>query len=118
MIKRILLYTTENGKCPVQDFLDTLSEKVFKKIIWVINLVTELKSPPKTYFKKLINTDDIWECRIQLGSNSYRIFCFFDNNELIILTHGLVKKTQKTPPQEIEKAEKYKNDYFRRKNDD
>jgi len=66
---------------------------------------------PDTYFKKLTNTE-IWECRIQYGSNNYRILCFFDKGSIIILTHGFVKKTQKAPYNEIKRAEEYKSDYL------
>jgi phage-related protein len=59
-------------------------------------------------------TDDLWECRIKLGSNIYRIFAFWDGHQ-IVLTHGIVKKTQKTPLKEIEKAEAYKRDYWQSK---
>ena len=58
---------------------------------------------------------DIWECRIQFGSNAYRIFCFFDGHSGGGLTHGLVKKTQKTPSGKIERAETYKRDYLKRR---
>lgn len=114
MNREIILYTTENNECPVKDFLDSLPQKAFRKVSWVLTLVTELDNIPSTYFKKLKNSDDIWECRIRLGSNTYRLFCFFANGSIIVLTHGIVKKTQKTPKNEIKKAIKYKNDYIRR----
>jgi len=63
---------------------------------------------------KLAETEDIWECRIQFGSNAYRIFCFFLNNS-VVLTHGFVKKSQKTPAREIERAEAYRRDFFKRR---
>ncbi|MCP5103227.1 MAG: type II toxin-antitoxin system RelE/ParE family toxin [bacterium] len=114
MNREIILYTTENGDCPVKGFLDSLPGNIFKKVTWVLTLVSELERIPVTYFKKLKNGDDIWECRIQFGSNIYRLFCFFANDSIIVLTHGLIKKTQKTPKNEIKKAIKYKNDYMRR----
>lgn len=114
MKREIILYTTADGKCPVTDFLDSLPNKVFKKITWILNLVTELEKIPSVYFKKLINSDDIYECRISFGSNIYRIFCFFHKGTLVILTHGIIKKTQKTPQNEIRKAEEYKKDFLRR----
>ncbi len=70
---------------------------------------------PSTYFKKLVSTEEIWECRIQLGSNAYRIFCFFDGHSVVILTHGLIKKTQKTPQREIKRAEGYRRDHLQRR---
>lgn len=114
MIRKILFYETQDGKCPVKDFLDSLTEKVFQKIIWVLRLITEIERIPSTYLKKLKGSDDIWECRIQYGSNIYRLFCFFDDGSLIVLTHGIQKKTQKVPIAEIRKAEDYKKDYIRR----
>jgi len=111
----IIYYTTSDGKCPIGEFFDSLSDKVFQKISWVLRLVSEIETVPKAYLKKLVNTEDIWECRIQYGSNSYRLFCFFDKGSLIVLTHGIIKKSQKTPSIEIKKAETYKKDYYRRK---
>ena len=114
MRREILLYTAIDGKCPVKDFLDSLPEKVFQKVSWVLMLLTELDKIPSSYFKKMVNSDDIWECRIIFGSNSYRIFCFFHNGSVIILTHGIIKKSQKIPKNEIRKAEAFKSDFIRR----
>ena len=81
----------------------------------VLNLIEDLDIVPSPYFKKLVSTEEIWECRIQVGSNAYRIFCFFDGNSVVVLTHGLIKKTQKTPQQEIDRAEAYRRDYLQRR---
>ena len=115
MGKTIIFYRTADGKCPVQEFLDSLSGKVAQKIAWVLSLVEDLDVVPSTYFKKLVSTEEIWECRIQLGSNAYRIFCFFDGHSVVVLTHGLIKKTQKTPQREIERAEAYRKNYLQRR---
>ena len=69
---------------------------------------------PAQYFCKMSGTDDIWECRIKLGSNIYRIFAFWDTDE-VILTHGFIKKSQKTPPNEIKRAEEYKKEHLQRR---
>ena len=82
---------------------------------WVLNLIEDLDVVPSTYFKKLVSTEEIWECRIQLGSNAYRIFCFFDGHSVVVLTHEVIKKTQKTPQREIESAEAYRRDYLQRR---
>ena len=113
--KKIVLYTSESGRCPVADFLNTLTDKVVQKISWVLKLISQLDRIPTEYLKKLKTKDDIWECRIAMASNSYRIFCFFDNGSIIVLTHGIVKKSQKTPRNEIKKAIECKKDYLRRK---
>ena len=81
------------------------------KIIWTLELIEELERVPETYLKHLENTDGLYEIRVQQGSDIFRIFCFFDQGQLIILTNGFQKKTQKTPKKEIEKALKIKNEY-------
>jgi phage-related protein len=110
----VIFYRTIDGKCPVQEFLDSLSGKVAQKIVWVLRLLEDLDKVPSSYFKKLIGTEEIWECRIQFGSNAYRIFGFFMDNS-VVLTHGFVKKSQRTPVQEIERAEVYRRDFLRRR---
>ncbi len=115
MGKTVIFYRTVDGKCPVQNFLDSLSGKVAQKVTWVLKLLEDLDIVPASYFKKLIGTEDIWECRVPFASNAYRIFCFFEGNSVVVLTHGFAKKTQKTPRQEIEKAEAYRRDYLKRR---
>lgn len=66
---------------------------------------------PVTYLKHVENTDGLYEIRIQWGSDIYRIFCFFDEVQLVIITNGFQKKTQKTPKKEIELAIKIKTEY-------
>jgi phage-related protein len=109
-----LFYRTVDGKCPVQEFLDSLPGRVTQKIVWVLRLLEDMDIVPASYFKKLAGTEDIWECRIQFGSNAYRIFCFILNNS-VLLTHGFFKKSQKTPVREIERAEAYRRDFFKRR---
>jgi len=89
--------------------------KAAQKVVWTLSLLEELETLPAVYFKKLVNTDDIWEVRVSLGSDAYRIFCFFAGNSIVVLTHGLAKKTQKTPQREIERAEVYKREYLARR---
>ncbi len=117
MKKTVVFYRTKKDECPVQEFLDSLPGKVAQKVLWVLNLLEELDTVPSSYFKKLVNTDEIWECRIQAGSNTYRILCFQENNSIVVLTHGFAKKTQKTPQSEIDRAEEYRKDYLRRKHE-
>ena len=115
MGKTAIFYRTADGKCPVQEFLDSLPGKAAQKVAWVLSLIEDLDVVPSAYFKKLVSTEEIWECRIQLGSNAYRIFCFYDGHSVVVLTHGLIKKTQKTPQREIERAETYRRDYLQRR---
>jgi phage-related protein len=113
--RSVIFYKTVDGKSPIQDFLDSLPGKVAQKVTWVLNLLEDLDIIPSSYFKKLGGTEEIWECRIQLGSNAYRIFCFFVDSSVVILTHGFLKKSQKTPKHEIEKAEAYRKDFLKRR---
>ena len=94
-----------------EEFFVKQREKVKAKIIWTLELIEELERVPETYLKHLENTDGLYEIRVQQGSDIFRIFCFFDQGQLIILTNGFQKKTQKTPKKEIEKALKIKNEY-------
>lgn len=70
---------------------------------------------PAQYLKKLSNTEDIWEIRITLGRNTFRLLGFFDGSRVIILTNGFAKKSQKVPRNEINVAEQRKRDYIWRK---
>lgn len=115
MSREVIFYTTSTGKCPVEEFLDSLEISVVKKIAWTLKIIEEMDFVPKTYFKKLVSTDGIWEVRIKSGTNIYRLFSFWDKNNLVVLTHGIIKKSKKTSKNDINKAETYKTDYFRRK---
>lgn len=94
-----------------QDFFEKQREKVKDKIIWTFDLIEDLQRVPETYLKHLENTDGLYEIRVQQGSDIFRIFCFFDHGQLVVLANGFQKKTQKTPKQEIEKAIKIKEEY-------
>lgn len=96
-------------------FLILCPGKVAQKVTWVLKLLEDLDVVPASYFKKLVGTEEIWECRVQFASNAYRFFCFFEGNSVVILTHGFAKKTQKAPRHEIEKAEIYRRDYLKRR---
>jgi phage-related protein len=97
------------------DFYNSQTKEVQDKIDWVIGLVRGLPVVPKKYFDHLSGTDGLFEIRIQLGSNIYRVFCFFDEGNLVILLSRFQKKTQKTPTKEIKKAERLKGEYYEEK---
>lgn len=113
--RQIILYRTASGQNPVEDFLDQLPPKSAQKIAWVLQLVEDLDRVPSKYFKKLVNTQDLWEVRDSAGSNIFRLIGFFDGPKIVVVAHGFQKKTQKTPKRAIEIAEERKKDYFRRK---
>lgn len=112
MKRQIIFYKTNNDKCPVEDFLDSLDDNTVSKILAILKYVEDFDIIPEKFFKKL--TTEIYEIRIKYENNIYRILCFFHINSLVILTNGFQKKMQKTPRNEIDLALKYKNDYIRR----
>jgi phage-related protein len=113
-MRAIVFYKTENGRCPVEDFLDSLTAKQARKVTWVMALVETLDVVPKQYFKKLESTDGIWEIRADLGNDTFRLLGFMHKGNLVILTNGFAKKSQKTPASEIELAEQRKKDHLAR----
>ena len=114
MGRSLVFYRTERGQCPVGEFLDSLPPRVAQKVTWVLKLLQELDIVPGQYFKKLSATDEIWECRMVFSGNTYRILCFLHGSNRLVLTHGFMKKTVKTPGEEIANAERLKADYIRR----
>lgn len=114
-MREIRFYETASGQRPIEDFLDQLSSKQAQKVTWVLKLIEELDRVPSNYFKKMVNTDELWEVRAAIGSNIIRLIGFFDDPDLVVLAHAFQKKTQKTPKQVIKTAEERRKDYFRRK---
>ncbi len=94
------------------DFYNKQDIIVQKKIDWTINLVKVLKIVPTKFLSHMKNTDGLWEVRVKAVNGIYRIFCFFDDGNLVILLSGFQKKTQKTPKKEIKRAEKLKKEYY------
>ncbi len=92
-------------------FYNAQTNQVQNKIDWVIGLVRTLRIVPEKFFKHLEGTTGLYEMRVKVGSDIFRIFCFFDKGQLVILLNGFQKKTDKTPRQEIERAERLKKQY-------
>jgi len=76
-----------------------------------LELIEELERVPETFLKHIESTKGLYEIRIKIGKEIFRIFCFFDKGKLIVLANGFQKKTQKTPKNEIRKALKIKEEY-------
>lgn len=115
-MREVHFYETAQGQCPVEEFLDSLTAKQSRKVTWVLRLIEDLPVVPSKYFKKLTNTGDIWEVRIRVGNDIFRLLGFFDGATLVVLDYAFQKKTQKTPRQAIKIAEERKRDYFERRN--
>lgn len=111
-VRQIVFY-----KDHFHEFYNAQNEKVQKKIDEVLFMISILERVPKKFLDHMTGTSGLFEIRIELGGNIFRVFCCFDEGKLIVLFNGFQKKTQKTPKGEIEKAEKLKNEYFKGKND-
>jgi len=93
------------------DFYEVQPENVQAKIEWTLKLIQITRLVPEKYFKHMEGTKGLYEIRVEVGNNIYRIFSFFDHGNVVVLGNGFQKKTQKTPKQEIEKALKIMEEY-------
>ena len=94
------------------DFFEQQTEKVKEKIDFVLFVVTVAARIPQKFFQHLEGTNGLYEIRVEFQGNIYRIFCCFDEGQVVILFNGFQKKSQKTPSGELEKAMKIRNEYF------
>lgn len=111
-MKDIIFYKTSSGNSSIEDFLDSLSSKEVQKVLWVLQLIEESNIVSTKFYKKLSNTDDIIEIRIQHANNNFRLLGFEKDGTLVILTNGFRKKDQKVPKKEIDLAVRRKKEYL------
>ncbi len=98
-----------------KEFNDRQTSAVQRKIEYVLDLIRYIQRVPEKFLKHIEGSKGIYEIRVEVGNNIYRIFCFFDEGQLVVLINGFQKKTQKTPKNEIELAERLKGEYFAEK---
>ena len=101
MVREILFYESAEGQKPIQRFLDKLDGKQAGKVAWTLQFVEEQKIVPSKYFKKMTNTDGLWEVRVSSGSNIFRLLGFFDGAKLVVISHAFQKKTQKRQSKQL-----------------
>ena len=94
------------------EFFAKQPPKVRDKIIKVLDIIEQIERVPAQYLKFIEGTNGLFEVRVQLASNIFRILCFFDGSKFVVLLSGFQKKTQKTPRKEIELAKRLKNEYY------
>ena len=109
----VSFFQKEDGTKPAEDFIAELSPKMIAKIIRLIDMLKTNGSDLREPYSKHLD-DGIFEIRAQVGSDISRVLYFFMVGKKIIITHGFIKKTQKTPPFEIDRAKKYRAEYVRR----
>lgn len=98
------------------DFYLEQPGKAQDKIEYVLRIVRQVERISKKFFDHMEGTDGLYEIRVEVESNIFRIFCCFDDGNIVVLFNGFHKKTQKTPKTEIEKALRLKQEYFDLKN--
>lgn len=94
------------------DFYKDLDIKIKSKIKYVFELIKQVDRVPQKFLSPMTGYEGLFEIRIEYESNIYRVFCCFDQGNLVVLLNGFQKKTQKTPKKEIEKAMRLKKEYF------
>lgn len=114
MAWNVEFYKNESGKCPVTEFIDSITDKKLKaKVLHDIELLgehgTQLKRPKVDFLE-----DGIWELRTQQSNNIARTLYFTYTGKTIVLLHGFIKKRQRTPESDKTIAKKNKSDYLRR----
>ncbi len=97
------------------DYYISLDSSVQEKIEYVFKVIKTVDLIPQKFLKNVESTVGLYEIRIKVGSDIYRVFCCFDAGRIVVLFNGFQKKSQKTPKKEIEKALKIKEDYFKNK---
>ncbi len=107
----IIFYKKDDGTEPAKEFLDGLDNKMRAKMIRTVELLRDYGYELREPYSKHLN-DGIFELRAKVSTDITRVLYFFVSGRKAILTHGFVKKTQKTPQSEIEKAENYRRDYL------
>lgn len=112
---KVSFYTAPDGTEPAKEFLLGLDKKMRAKMFRTINLLAANGNRLREPYSKPLR-DGILELRAKVGSDISRVLYFFVVNREIILTHGFIKQTQKTPPAEIERALKCRKEYLERSN--
>ena len=108
-------YYTHNNKCPILDFLKSIPKKDAAKILKEIELLEEFGlALGMPHIKKMAGSKNLWELRIKQSTNNYRIFYFTMHNHTIVLLNAFLKKSQKTPYKEIQRALTYMHEYIER----
>ena len=110
----VLFYDLPDGSKPVKDFMDTLDAKMFVKVVRTIDMLKQVGPSMRLPYSEHLD-DGIFEIRVKQGTNITRVLYFFFVGKKIILTNGFVKKTQKTPKNELALTKKYRDEYKSRR---
>jgi phage-related protein len=111
---QVIFYEAANGSYPAYEFIESLPDKLGTKVYRDISILQEYGNAIREPYSKYLD-DGIFELRTHKGTDTSRILYFFYIDNLIVLTNGFVKKTNKTPAKEIKLAKLYRNDFLTRK---
>jgi phage-related protein len=114
-MREILFYQTWSGRSPVDEFISSLPKREQEKIATVFDLIRESERVTRKHLKKLVDTDQLWEIRVEYRGRAFRMLGFFDGGRLIILVSAFTKKSEQTPASEIKTEEERRRDYYWRK---
>ena len=94
------------------EFFNKLDEKIRKKFNWTLRFIATHERVPVKYFEHLKDSDGLYEIKVEYFGNQYRVFSFFDKDNLIIIINGFTKKSMKPPKREVRKAKRIKKEYY------
>lgn len=106
----IIFYELPDGSAPAADFIRSLEPKMEAKMLRMIDLLEKYGGDLREPYSKTLG-DGIFELRAQMGNNITRVLYFFFIGNRAVLTNGFTKKSQQTPPGEIDQAKRYRQDY-------
>ena len=109
----IIFYENIKGECPIEEFLNSLNKKMRAKVIGMIEILEEKGNMLREPYSKSLG-DGIFELRCKFGSDITRVLYFFVYERKIVLTNGFVKKTRKTPEEQIQIAKARHRDFLER----
>ncbi|MBQ1754992.1 MAG: type II toxin-antitoxin system RelE/ParE family toxin [Bacteroidales bacterium] len=98
-----------------KEFRKTLNRETLKKLYQVLTLIMMVEEVPAQFLRAIVGRKGLFEIRVEHGNNIYRVFCCFDEDKLVILFNGFQKKTQKTPAEQLDKAEALMKKYYDQK---
>lgn len=114
---RVVHYETEDGRCPITEFLDELRQNERARVLAQIDLLEEKGPNLRRPYADFL-TDGIYELRVRVSQIHYRVLYFFCDRTDIVLTHGFKKQGKRVPEIEIKRAKRCKADWIRRNNGD
>lgn len=110
---QVEFYENVNGERPVEDFIKSLDKKMRAKVLGMINILQEYGNELREPYSKHLDAG-IFELRVKVGSDISRVLYFFYFNRKIVLPNGFVKKMNKTPRVELQRAKQYRENYLKR----